>query len=199
MRPRQIVPTWCRRRSRRRKAGSVSGAANGEVRITGTLVLDHCWVCERPLPNGVPREEHHPLPQHAMGSAKFNPTVTICLDHHQLVHDAITACKKDPSAVNKFLVEGRDQQNRRFVYLVQVALRAEALASTDPNKRFVFTCWMSGAHHRKLVQLQRSWSVSSQEKLIERLIEVAHNQTFPAGLERPAVTNRTNTQRGNNK
>lgn len=173
-------------------------ASDAGVVITGTLVLGHCWVCERPLPPGTPREEHHPLPQHAMGSAKFNPTVTICLDHHQMVHDAIKACKTDPHAIQRFLVEGRDSQNRRFLYLVQVALRAEALTSNDPNKRFVFTSWMTGAHHRMLVQLQRSWNVPSQEKLVERLIEVAHRQTFPAGLETPA-TSTVPTHRGNRK
>lgn len=153
------------------------------VVITETLVLDHCWVCEKSLPGNTPREEHHPLPQHAIGSVKSNPTVTICLDDHQLVHDAIKKTRKDPGALISFLIPGRDQRNARFVYLVQVAQRAEALTANDPNKRFVFTGFLSGDTHRKMVQVQRSWNVASQEKLIERLIQMAHAQTFPAGLQ----------------
>lgn len=164
--------------------------------IVETRRLDYCWVCTRKLPIGTPREEHHPLPQNAVGSAKFNPTVTICLDCHELVHDAIRKVKKNLTALNDFVWQRFEcldphsdflsvptstkieLRNARFLYLVQVAQRAEALTANNPNKRFIFSCRMSGNSHRKLVLVQKSWNVRSQEKLIEKLIDLAYNQTI---------------------
>lgn len=136
-----------------------------------TIALGHCYVCKRHFKNGVVKEEHHIIPR-AYGGLR-GPTVTLCADHHTLVHNlADTAITKWHPLLINLTPEGRKLASR----LAEVIINAKAATSDDPNKYAVVNVTLNGQQKEMTDTLKSLFNLRSREAVLLKALEIAFGQ-----------------------
>lgn len=138
-----------------------------EIRITGHLSLDHCWVCG--CKDGL--EGHHVCPR-AYGGTN-GPVVTLCGVCHSVLHKQSHKPKNNRKFTSKDII-----QAAKLTYLSECVFNAR-IATRRIARGRVLSMNLSPDLHLKLKAVMHVDGTPSIEKTVQRIIEVAYKSRFP--------------------
>ena len=136
--------------------------------IVGSHICNHCTACGRSTGPTVSLHNHHVIPR-AFGGTD-GPQITLCVDHHEFVHDL--AKQRKIVSIGSFpnLTES-PKCVKILVYLINVIVRSELSTKKDPNRPIRFSCQVPQATMTKLNTIMRVRGIKNHTQFLTNIID----------------------------
>lgn len=141
-----------------------------------SLELDHCWVCKVKFggKEGLRKNEHHIVPR-ASGGVE-GPTVTLCADHHTLLHHIATRLITGKEYFD--LLTHDVEKDKKLLFLASRVQAAALATKDDPNKRVLMPLSFDAGMIQKLKSIAAMHRLSRADT-VKALIEREYLRLFP--------------------
>lgn len=142
-----------------------------------TIKLPYCWVCGRYFieTGGDAQCEHHHVVPKAAGGVD-GPTVSICTDHHSLLHNIATAMSSGRSWFKLLQHEQDLDRKRKILYLAETVHNSFKAIENDPNRRVLCTISLDVQHAQMIDFIKKIRGSKSREQVILLAIELLYRQ-----------------------
>jgi hypothetical protein len=146
-----------------------------------SIVLPHCWVCEKRFTDASPpgpanKEIHHIIPRQAGGSD--GPTVTICDGHHAALHKIALRMKSGKPHFD-LLVGDTPPQKQKVLWLASRVHIAFEAVKNDPNKKVVVVMGLNAQQQLMIDRLKKVYpTLKSREAIFNLALQNLYNRHF---------------------